>query len=172
MCRKILASGFVLWRWHFFAKSVFRGRVRRYSPRGWNEILPVRKARAKRRFPVTEVFSLVVEEQVKMSEMPGSSAASYGSFFPRWTSTRRGGLLLSPAFPDEFQPGEGTGGGRRIMLSSWVAAPPCAANSRRLNCLPDGVTCRYAAYTGDELATSICAMKNLGGAAARSAKRS
>lgn len=112
-----------------------------------------------------------IKEQVKMSEMPGSSAASYGSFFPRWTSTRRGGLLLSPAFPDEFQPGEGTGGGRRIMLPSWVAAPPCAANSRRLNCLPDGVTCRYAAYTGDELATSICAMKNLDGAA-RSAKRS
>lgn len=105
---------------------------------------------------------------MKMSEMPGSSAASYGSFFPRWTSTRRGGLLLSLAFPDEFLPGEGTGGGRRIMLSSWVA--PCAANSRRLNCLPDGVTCRYAAYTSDELATSICAMKNLGGVA-RSAER-
>lgn len=127
------------------------------------------KRGTERTFSVTEVFSLV-EEQVKMSEMPGSSAASYGSFFPRWTSTRRGGLLLSLVFLDEFLPGEGTGGGRRIMLSSWVATPPCAANSPRLNCLPDGVTCRYAAYTGDEFATSICAMKNLGGVA-RSAKR-
>lgn len=168
MCRKILASGFVLWRWHFLQKRFSRLREALFPTRAeWN--FAGSKSASGATFPVTEVFSLV-EEQVKMSEMPGSSAASYGSFFPRWTSTRRGGLLLSPAFPDEFQPREGTGGGRRIMLSSWVAAPPCAANSRRLNCLPDGVTCRYAAYS-DELATSICAMKNLGGAA-RSAKRS
>lgn len=50
-----------------------------------------------------------------------------GFFFPRGTSTRtrvgRRVLLLSPAFPDEFQRREGTGGGRRIMLfSSRVAA--------------------------------------------------
>lgn len=169
MCRKILASGFVLWRWHFLQKRFLRPREALFPTRAeWN--FAGSKSASGAMFPVREVFSLV-KEQVKMSEMPGSSTASYGSFFPRWTSTRRGGLLLSPAFPDEFQPGEGTSGGRRIMLSSWVAVPPCAANSRRLNCLPDGVTCRYAAYTSDELATSICTMKNLSGAA-RSAKRS
>lgn len=108
---------------------------------------------------------------MKMSEMPAEVPRRVMAAFFRGGRQRGEAVCYYlSAFPDEFQPGEGTGGGRRIMLSSWVAAPPCAANSPRLNCLPDGVTCRYAAYTGDELATSICAMKNLGGTA-RSAKR-
>jgi len=120
---------------------------------------------------VTEVFSLV-EEQVKMSKMPGSSTASYGSFFSAVDVNAERRFITISGVPKRISAqGEGTGGGRRIMLSSWVAAPPCAANSRRLNCLPDRVTCRYAAYTGDELATSTCTMKNLG-SVARSAKRS
>lgn len=48
-----------------------------------------------------------------------------------------------------------------LFLVDSLPAPPRAANSRRLNCLPDGVTCRYAAYTGDEFAISVCVMKNL-----------
>lgn len=39
-----------------------------------------------------------------------------------------------------------------LFLVDSLLAPPRAANLRRLNCLPDGVTCRYAAYS---LTTSL-----------------
>lgn len=168
MYRKILASGFVLWRWHFLRKRFSRPR----------EALFLTRAKWNCRFEKRERSNVPDDRSFQLGEGTSENVWDARKFRGKlWqlfsvvdVNAERRFVTIS-GVPDEFQPGEGTGGGRRIMLSSWIAAPPCAANSRRLNCLPDGVTCRYAAYTSDELATSICTMKNLSGAA-RSAKRS
>lgn len=149
-----------------------RARAGRYSPSEGK--MKFRRFGRRATCPVTEIFAPEKREKTSELEVPRQVAA--GFFFPffffvlsspsfsfrqRETSTWTCGLLLSAVIPDEFQTAEGTGGGGRIMLSSWIAAPLCAVNSRRLNCPPDEVTCRYAAYIAQQLATFIRVMKNL-----------
>jgi len=86
-------------------------------------------------------------------------------FFPFFVNASTGDAVCY--CPLRFSAREGTGGGGRIMLSPWIAAPLCAANSPRLNCPSSGVTCRYAAYRR-RIRDFYRAMKNLAGVRKRS----